>query len=494
MAPRLTLDDRLIVAPDVVSRDLEGETVILNLDTGLYFGLDAVGTTIWNRIRERSSLRDVLEQRTGRISTSPLMWRLRTSCASPANSSPKVWCRSPPHRESGRTDVSTIAGILHLDGRPVSRDDLSRLSRHLSHRIGDAEGTWIDGPIGVFVRVLHTTEETAGEQQPWHDSRLTVTFDGRLDNRGELMRALDLPVDQEAITGDAAIVAGTYQKWGDECASHLLGDFAFIVWDRLEQRLFGARDVIGIRPFYYRLEPSRLLWAPEPHALLRYDGTAPAPNEGVVGEFLANAVTDKCETLLAGITRLPPAHTLVIDRGGAHIRRYWDIDPSRELKYRHEREYVEHLDMLLREAVAARLRASGPVGVLLSSGLDSSTVLGVARTFSGDARRLRAYTLAAAGAADESPGARLTADHWGVPHYSHAADLSRPLPLVADVQRYFDLPDYPSATVAAPLRASARADGARVLLTGMASDDWFGGSLFRYADYLRRGALAPLGA
>jgi asparagine synthase (glutamine-hydrolysing) len=374
----------------------------------------------------------------------------------------------------------------------VSRDDLTRLTQSLSHRIGDSEGTWIDGAIGVFARVLETTVEAARERQPWHDDRLTVAFDGRLDNRDELLNAFEIPAEARRLAGDAALVAGAYRRWGDECASHLLGDFAFVVWDRLERRLYGARDVIGIRPFYYRLDSLRLLWAPEPHALLRYDNRRPEPNEGMVGEVLANAITDKSETLLAGIMRLPPAHSLVVDGAGVHVNRYWQIDPAHELRYRDEREYVEHLDALLREAVAVRLRAAGPVGVLLSSGLDSSTVLGVARTHEAAAGvPLRAYTLAVAGA-DESPVARQTADSWGVPHHVEVADLARPLPLVEDVRRYLDLPDYPSATVAEPLRARARADGVRVLLTGLASDNWFGGSLFRYADDVRSGAFLNL--
>jgi asparagine synthase (glutamine-hydrolysing) len=385
--------------------------------------------------------------------------------------------------------VSTIAGILHLDGRPVSRDDLSRLSGSLSHRIGDAEGVWIDGAVGLFARALHTTPEAVREAQPWHDARLAIAFDGRLDNRGELASSLKIATADCAGIGDAELVGRACLRWGADCAAHLLGDFAFAAWDRLERRLYCARDVFGVRPFCYRLDASRLLWAPEPHALLRYDNRAAAPNEGVVGEFLANAVTDKRETLLAGVMRLPPAHTLTADARGVRVSRYWDIDPSRELRYSDEREYVEHLQALLRDAVTSRLRVSAaPVGLLLSSGLDSSTVLGVARTFM-PGLTIRAYTLAAPGAADESPGARLTADHWRVPHSVGAVDLAEPLPLVGDVRRYLDLPDYPSATVAARLRARVRADGARVLLTGLASDDWFGGSLFRYADLLRGGAL-----
>ncbi len=388
--------------------------------------------------------------------------------------------------------MSTIAGILHLDGRPVSRDDLARLTQSLSHRIGDTEGTWIDGAIGMFARVMETTVEAAGERQPWHDDRLTVAFDGRLDNRDELMTALTFHACDRAGATDAAVVARAYARWGADCALELLGDFALTVWDRVERRLFCARDVIGVRPFYYRLDPSQVLWAPEPHALLRYDNSRVEPNEGMVGEVLANAITDTSETLIAGIMRLPPAHSLVVDGTGVHVNRYWQIDPAHELRYRDEREYVEHLDALLREAVAARLRASGPVGVLLSSGLDSSTVLGVARTHeAGAGVPLHAYTLAVPGA-DESPVARQTADSWGVPHHVDVADLARPLPLVDDVRRYLDLPDYPSATVAVPLRARARRDGVRVLLTGLASDNWFGGSLFRYADDVRGGAFLNL--
>jgi asparagine synthase (glutamine-hydrolysing) len=389
--------------------------------------------------------------------------------------------------------VSTIAGILRLDGGSVQHVDVQRLADALAHRAADEVQTYVDGPIGLAAGLWRTTPESLRERQPHHvaASGVSAAFDGRLDNRGDLLSRLGGHADLATDSTDVDILMAAYERWGADCAPELIGDFAFAIWDRRARRLCCSRDVLGLRPFFYRADAARFAWASEPHALVRYDGTTPAPNERMVGEYLTRIV-DKRETLIEGVCRLPPAHTLVADAGGVRSWKYWDVDPRREIRYADDRDYVEHLRALMGEAVRAQMRSATPIGVLLSGGLDSSTVLGVARSLDPNGAVPTAYSLAIDGPENEASFFREAAAHAGARSEIFTPDLTQPLPLLEEVQRYLDIPQYPNALVAMPLRARAQADGVRVLLTGLGPDEFLRGSRHHYADQLRRGQLLAL--
>ena len=380
-----------------------------------------------------------------------------------------------------------------LDGGAADAAALQRLSGALAHRAADDVSIWSDGAIGLVARLWHTTPESRQTRQPYHTSAsgLSVVLDGRIDNRDDLQAALRGHADLAAAAADVELVAAAYERWGADCAAHLVGDFVFAVWDARAQRLCCSRDVMGLRPLFFRADARRLAWASEPHALLRFDGTTPSANERMVGEYLT-FIIDKTETLLDGVNRLAPAHTLVADRGGVRTWQYWDVDPDREIRYADDRDYVEHLRALLADAVRAQTRSAAPVGVMLSGGLDSSTVLAMAQPLRPAGHPVTAYSIAADGPQDETAYFREAAALAGARSVVTRADLLAPLPLVEEVTRYLDLPDYPNAAAARPLHEQARADGVRVMLTGLGADEWLQGSLHHYADQLRRGQLVAL--
>ncbi len=132
--------------------------------------------------------------------------------------------------------MSGIAVIYQRDGAPVADNMLRRMSDALAHRPADACGQWQRGPIALAHRALYTTPEAVGEVQPLHDAgaQLALTFDGRVDNRAELLKTLNLPSD----TSDAALVLRAYERWGQDCPAHILGDFAFALWDARRRQLF----------------------------------------------------------------------------------------------------------------------------------------------------------------------------------------------------------------------------------------------------------------
>jgi asparagine synthase (glutamine-hydrolysing) len=252
----------------------------------------------------------------------------------------------------------------------------------IGHRGPDGAGYWLDGPVGLGHRMLHTTPESLQEQQPFPNEtgNLCLTLDGRVDNRDELRVALEARGKKVRTDTDAEIVLRAYECWDEECPKHIIGDFAFVIWDRPNQRLFCARDPLGLRPFYYYSDDRTFLCGSEPRPLFEDPTTRREPNEGMIAEYLARAITDQEETLYRGVFRLPPAHVLSVQPGRLRKARYWDIDPVRKIRYRTDEEYAEHFSDIFKVAVRCRLRSQGPVGAYLSGGLDSSSVVGVVQS------------------------------------------------------------------------------------------------------------------
>ena len=395
--------------------------------------------------------------------------------------------------------MSGIAGIYHLDGRPVDPALLTRMTDIIAHRGPDASGHWIDGSVGLGHRMLHTTPESLQEKQPLLDEtgNLTLTLDGRVDNWDEVRMGLAAEGAKLRTDTDAELVLRAYKYWGEECPQRTIGDFAFVVWDRRQRQLFCARDPLGGKPFYYHTDGRTFLCSSELRQLFEDSTVRRKPNEGMIGEYLAKAITSQEETLYRDVFRLPSGHVLIVQPDGLRKARYWDIDPAREIRYRTDAEYAEHFAELFREAVRCRLRSYKPVGAYLSGGLDSSSVVGVAQSLYregaiGD-RGFETFSLVFPGRpCDESAYIQDVVQMWALKSNAVYPEESDPPDYTAQVRRYHDFPDYPNGSMADPLRSLARAKGFRVLLTGLGGDDWLTGSSYHYADLLRRLRLVAL--
>lgn len=389
--------------------------------------------------------------------------------------------------------------VYALDGRPLDAAALSRLSTSIEHRGPDAVGSWVDGPVALIHRLLVTTPEARDERQPlsYEAAGLHVTLDGRVDNRDELKEALGTARIERLGSGDAALVLQAYAAWGDDCASRILGDFAFAIWDAPRRRLFCARDILGVKPFYYAFNGRQFVAGSEAQQLLASGLVGDEVNEAMVGEYLTGSPASTDETLYRHILRLPPAHTLVVSENELRRRRYWDLEPRRQVRHRTDREYAEHFLQIFSESVRCRLRAQGPVGVLLSGGVDSSSILAMAQSLyrrgeaAGDG--LEALSLAFPGAGcDETAHIAAVVEQWRprshvLPYRSAAPEHFR-----TEARRSRDLPDYPNGAMTETLNERMRALGVRVALTGFGGDEWFTGSRFHYADLVRAGRLGTI--
>lgn len=270
--------------------------------------------------------------------------------------------------------MSGIVGLWNLDGRPLDQAVLSRMSATLAHRGPDGEGRRVVGSMGFARQHLWVTLEEVGEQQPLVGrADVMLVMDGRIDNRDELLRALDLP----QTASDAGCVLAAYERWGDAFAERLNGDFALAVFDHSKQHLLLARDSIGIRPLYYFGNERFFAFASEIKALLAHPDIPSRPDDEGIADFLlvSSRPIDRQEvTCFAGISALVPAHLAVIAPERLVTRRYWDFETGRAIRLRSFDEYADAFRERFAEAVRRRLRSAHPVAVSVSGGLDSSSI------------------------------------------------------------------------------------------------------------------------
>ena len=274
--------------------------------------------------------------------------------------------------------MSGICGVWMFDEATIS---LAPILAKLEQRGPDGTREWSDGGVALGHALLATTPEALVEQLPLGDaaSGCTITADARLDNRDALIGALGLSGETRTI-GDGELILRAYLKWGEDCPEHLLGDFAFAIWDAQRQRLFCARDQMGMRQLIYTHAPGFLFaFATEAAALVAHPRVQQRLNEARIADFLDDLEgIDFSSTFFENVFRLPPAHVLMVDAKGISLRRYWELIPGPELKLDSDQAYADAFFEVFTEAVRCRLRSAGPVGSMLSGGLDSNSIVAVA--------------------------------------------------------------------------------------------------------------------
>jgi len=288
--------------------------------------------------------------------------------------------------------MSGICGVLRIDGAPAGPDTVDRML-HAMARWGDGGGARASasGRVRLGCRQRRITAEDRFEAQPLLSAGALLVADARLDNRTELFAELGVPVAARGSMADSALLAAAFEAWGEDVARRLVGDFAFILWDERRQTLLAARDRLGQRGLFWNANAHRLLIASSARAVVAAGDVAVRLNEQKVADALA-LLEDARSTYYAGVERVPAGHLLIADPAGHRFRRYARLESQRPLRLGSDREYIEGFRSVFDEAVRARLRAAGDTGVMLSGGLDSASVAGVAATqLHGMGQRLAAF-------------------------------------------------------------------------------------------------------
>lgn len=295
------------------------------------------------------------------------------------------------------SSLSGFVCIFHRNNAPIELELLRSLTGFLRYRGPDASAIWSDGPIGMGHALLRTTLESKAERQPASlDGRYWIAADARLDRREELIEELQRAKREVPSNApDSELILHAYARWGTPCVDHLRGDFSFALWDASHRQLFCARDHFGIKPFYYARVGEIFLFSNTLNCIRMHPRVSNELNDAAIGDFLLFGLNyDNATTSFRDIDRLPPAHSLSVSSRGVQIRRYWAPPTDGRIRYAKPEEYVENFLEILKASVADRIR-SDRVGILLSGGLDSSSVAAVAKEVSGrnsKATEIRGFT------------------------------------------------------------------------------------------------------
>ena len=283
--------------------------------------------------------------------------------------------------------------------------------------------------------------------------------------------------NRAALIGDAGLALAAYLEWGEECAEHFLGDFAFAIWDPRHHRLFCARDHMGMRQLIYHHSPGRFFaFATEPRAVLVLPQVGYRINEERIADYLVEELegVDKTSTFFEAVYRLPPAHTLTITDEGVRQRQYWKVDTEHELRLGSADAYAEAFLEVFTKAVHCRLRTVGPVGSMLSGGVDSGSIVAVARKLLAAENRGPLLTFSAISPDGDEPETRailaaLTMDGLDPTTVSYG-QLDDLLPDLEQLARDEDEPFDRSMTLVRAVYLSARRRGLKMLLDGAGGD------------------------
>ena len=282
--------------------------------------------------------------------------------------------------------MSGIVGMFCQDGAPVDLYLLRALTGHMSYRGPDASGIWHHGEVGLGHTLLQTTSELAGQRQPASlDDRLWLTADARLDDRADLVRQLRAASSNVSESApDSELILRSYAAWGANCVDHLRGDFAFAIWDAPNELLFCARDHFGVKPFYYAQLKNLFLFSNTLNCVRAHPDVSGELNDSAIADFLLFGLNyNDATTTFREVQRLPPAHCMIVSRGRLELRKYWAPPTNGRIRYRRDAEYVEHFQTLLQSGVNDRLRTDH-VGILLSGGLDSTSLAATTREISAN--------------------------------------------------------------------------------------------------------------
>lgn len=268
--------------------------------------------------------------------------------------------------------MSVQAGICRLDGNPLDRVLFQNLNAGIESYGPDGGRSYVSDAIGMSYRACHLTKEARLECQPHRTVHGNViTWDGRLDNRDDLIRELRNDLVERT---DLAIVIAGYEKWGIDCFCRFVGDWALSIWDPAEKKLLLSKDYIGIHHLYYRLTDKSVIWCTHLAPIVQLPGLSLTLNGEYVAGYLAMYPEEQL-TPYREIQAVPPGSFVTIRSNHATTRAYWSLDTKKIIRYKADREYEEHFRDVFRQAVRRRLRSDSPILAQLSGGLDSSSIV-----------------------------------------------------------------------------------------------------------------------
>ena len=305
-----------------------------------------------------------------------------------------------------------ICGILGLEDRNL----IKRMCDVVSHRGPDDSGIFSDKNVVLGHRRLSIIDLVTGHQPMSNeDGSIWLVFSGEIYNYLELREQLEKKGHRFATASDTEVIIHTYEDYGEDCVKKLRGDFSFAIWDSIKKKLILARDRMGVKPLFYTQIDSNFIFASEIKSILQYPKIVPRVNYQSLHYILTLRFIPGEDSMFEGIKKLLPGHVLIYEKGKVEIHKYWDLTVNTTPE-KPEEYYKTNIQRLFKQAVERRLMSDVPLGVLLSGGIDSSSIVAVMSELVDDP--LKTFSMGFGEPNDELNDAQLVADYFGTDHHA----------------------------------------------------------------------------
>jgi asparagine synthase (glutamine-hydrolysing) len=386
-----------------------------------------------------------------------------------------------------------ICGILNFnEKKEVDKGLIRRMTSALKHRGPDDEGYYMSGPIGLGVRRLSVIDITGGHQPISNENRTVwVAFNGEIYNYKELREQLEKRNHKFKTLCDTEVISHLYEELGKDCIKELNGMFAFALWDTREHAFFLARDRVGIKPLFYRIDREKLCFASEIKCLLQDSSFKKEINYQALQNYFTFLYIPGPDTIFKGIKKLQPGHILEYKNGEVFLQKYWNLptngrvtspeegtpnksfeqkSPPRESK--NEKYYTDGIIELLQKSVKRQLVSDVPLGVFLSGGIDSSAIV----AFASKIQSIKTFSIGFknSGHYDERRYAKSVSERFGTEHYEFEVE-PRAIDILPVLIKHFDEPFADPSAIPTYYLAKLAREQVVVALSGTGGDEIFAG-------------------
>jgi asparagine synthase (glutamine-hydrolysing) len=424
-----------------------------------------------------------------------------------------------------------IAGWVKLERSDPSQNSevvLHSMCERIVHRGPDSEGLWLDERAALGMRRLSIIDLKTGDQPVFNEDRsVIVMMNGELYNYREVRADLQKRGHTFTTQSDTEILPHLYEEYGDALVDHLNGMYAFALWDSRKKKLLIARDRFGEKPLYYGIFDGKLIYASEPKALLAHPSVKAELNLDALRHYLSFDYVPAPMSIYKGINKLPASHLLTVEKGEVNTRRYWNLtwskseppasaggflsaqngngSPSTLATARVSASFetaASDLEVLLSDAVRMRLVSDVPLGILLSGGIDSSTVAAFAIHHATE--KVKTFSIGfEEDSFDESKYARAVARHLGTEHYEERLSAEKAGDLISEIGKWLDEPLSDGSLIPTYLLSRFVRQHVTVALGGDGGDELFAGYPMYYGHkmaavydsiprFIRSGVIEPV--
>jgi asparagine synthase (glutamine-hydrolysing) len=399
-----------------------------------------------------------------------------------------------------------IAGWINLENNRVEDQGesvLHEMCEKMVHRGPDSEGLWLDETVALGMRRLSVIDLHTGEQPVFsEDNSVVVVMNGELYNFREVRADLEKRGHKFQTQSDTEILPHLYEEYGAEMVDHLNGMFAFALWDKRKEKLLIARDRFGEKPLYYGVFDGKLIFGSELKVLLANPAVKTEIDLNALRQFLSFDYVPAPKSIYKNIYKLPAAHLLTVEKGDVKTQRYWNLSWEKGPTNLSLSDSADELRELLADAVRMRLVSDVPLGILLSGGVDSSTVAAFATQFSSE--KVKTFSIGfEEDSFDESKFARQVATHLNTEHYEEKLSVEKAADLILEIGTWLDEPMSDGSLIPTYLLSRFVRKHVTVALGGDGGDEIFAGYPMYYAhkvaniynkipQILRNGLIEPI--